>query len=132
MVIDIKLSVENDKNLMICIFLIGWGRTEGLGSSANILQEAKLPVVTNKNCSLLNGKERISKGMVCGGYGLDFSHNQSGCNGDSGGPFVCGKGDTWTLQGVVSWGSSMCISSERFTVFARVIFYMDWIKKTIL
>lgn len=117
---------------MLSILMIGFGKTKGLESpGAVILQEARLPVVSNQECSILNRYPKVTKNMLCAGHGLDFSKIQSGCQGDSGGPFVCTKNGVWSVQGVVSWGSSSCISGEMNTVFARVLNYVDWIKKTI-
>ena len=112
------------------VLCIGWGRTVGLGESSDILQEAKLPVVTNKECALLNTRRPITKEMLCAGNGRDFTKSQSACQGDSGGPLVCQKGTSWAVHGVVSWGSSRCIASESYTVFARVTEFVDWIKST--
>ena len=52
----------------------------------------------------------------------------SGCHGDSGGPYVCkNSAGRWVLQGAVSWGSPRCSASERYTVFARVAQFRNWI-----
>lgn len=112
-------------------YITGFGKTGDEAAKAVILQQAKLPVVTNTECSILNKYPTVTENMLCAGYGLDFSHTESGCRGDSGGPFVCEKSGSWYIQGVVSWGSSRCISGENFTVFARVLKFVDWIKSTI-
>jgi len=112
-------------------YITGWGRTTGLGDTADTLQEAKLKVVTNQACSVLNTSPPVTENMLCAGYGFDFSKSQSGCQGDSGGPFVCEIGKKWYVHGAVSWGSSRCISVESYTVFARVHKFVGWIEKTI-
>ena len=56
--------------------------------------------------------------MICAGNGPGTI--QSGCHGDSGGPFVCKKNGVWYLQGAVSWGSGTCSASKGYTVFAKV------------
>ena len=110
----------------------GWGRTIAFGSHAKVLQEALLPQVTNDQCKTLN-RNRVTEKMLCAGYGFDFSRAQSGCQGDSGGPYVCQtlNEKRWELHGAVSWGSSRCIATERYTVFTRVSMYNDWIQQQI-
>ena len=62
--------------------------------------------------------------MICGG---DPGKSQiGGCNGDSGGPYVCEKDGKWQVHGVSSFVLGGCINS--FTVFARVHYYRDWIE----
>ncbi|KAK2559535.1 Chymotrypsin-like elastase family member 2A [Acropora cervicornis] len=54
----------------------------------------------------------------------------SGCHGDSGGPYVCqSSSGNWFLQGAVSWGSPRCAASERYSVFARVAQFRNWIRQ---
>ena len=118
-------------NHILTLFLPGFGKTGDEAAKAAILQQARLPVVTNSECSILNKYPTVTENMLCAGHGLDFSHTESGCRGDSGGPFVCEKGGSWYVQGVVSWGSSRCISGENYTVFSRVLKFIDWIKATI-
>ena len=63
--------------------------------------------------------------MVCAGVEGTI---KSGCHGDSGGPFVCrNTAGHFVLQGAVSWGSPRCSTDERFTVFARVAQFRNWI-----
>ena len=63
--------------------------------------------------------------MICAGVNGTIL---SGCHGDSGGPFVCQtSAGNWVLQGAVSWGSPRCSAAERYTVFARVAKFRNWI-----
>ena len=121
----------NNFNASLSYSFTGFGKTGDEAPKADILQQARLPVVTNSICSILNRYPTVTSTMLCAGYGLDFSHTESGCRGDSGGPFVCEKNGLWHIQGVVSWGSSRCISGENYTVFARVLKFVEWIKATI-
>lgn len=110
-------------------YITGWGKKKHPGSSSTILMEGEMPVVTNAACAKQNsrwGGTKITKNMLCAGQkpGTIIS----GCHGDSGGPYVCiSKGSKWSLAGAVSWGSSSCDRSDKYTVFARVSEFRDWI-----
>jgi len=111
-------------------FITGWGKIQVESNLHPKLQQAKLPVVTNKQCSELNTNTtgiEITSRMLCAGHGP--SDSRSGCHGDSGGPFVCktGKHGNWVLHGAVSWGSSTCDSKKSFSVFARITYLREWI-----
>ena len=76
----------------------GWGKTKIDGNGADVLQEAKMPIVPNDVCGARNvdrdGKSRIVDSMVCGGF-QNVNSTVSGCMGDSGGPYVCKKANKW-------------------------------------
>lgn len=113
------------------------------GDSAEFLQQAAMPIVTNRACaekldSSLNGglpidnrTWHVTNDMLCAGDAGKTKTN--GCYGDSGGPFVCKdkESDRWVLQGVVSWGDPDCSSSNHYSVFTRVSSYIDWIKRQV-
>jgi len=111
-------------------YITGWGKTRHPGSMTNILQQAMLPVVSSSVCHAYNKKTipiPITSRMVCSGDG--GTSRKSGCHGDSGGPFVCKIGGRWELHGAVSHGSPRCSSSDTYTVFARVSYFVDWIRR---
>ena len=98
------------------------------GHMVNILQQGKLPIVSQKTCHDLNMKNigiPVTDAMICGGSG--GKSVLSGCHGDSGGPYVCEDEGRWFLQGAVSHGSPRCNSTETYTVFARITHFKDWI-----
>ncbi|CAH3103831.1 unnamed protein product, partial [Pocillopora meandrina] len=113
-------------------FITGWGKIKHPGSSHHILQQANLPPVTNSECakklaSSPGSSLQITQNMICAGVSGTIL---SGCHGDSGGPYVCQtSAGNWVLQGAVSWGSPRCSAAERYTVFARVGKFRNWIDK---
>ncbi|XP_011378268.1 chymotrypsinogen 2-like [Pteropus vampyrus] len=86
------------------------------------LQQAALPLLSNAECKTFWGS-KISDVMVCAG-----ASGVSSCKGDSGGPLVCRKDESWTLVGIVSWGSSTCSTSTP-GVYARVTELIPWVQK---
>ncbi|KAK3703842.1 hypothetical protein QZH41_012450, partial [Actinostola sp. cb2023] len=107
-------------------YITGWGRTRGGGQSADILQQAILPVANDQTCRSRNSHiiPVDTNSMICaGGQGQNAP---GGCQGDSGGPFVCRENNKWVLRGAVSWGHRMC-DTRYFTVFARISAHMNWI-----
>ncbi|KAJ7393860.1 hypothetical protein OS493_003527 [Desmophyllum pertusum] len=112
-------------------FITGWGKIKHPGSSHHILQQANLPSVTNSECAKKlatspgGSSLQITPKMICAGVNGTIL---SGCHGDSGGPYVCqNSAGNWVLQGAVSWGSPRCSAAERYTVFARVGKFRNWI-----
>jgi len=110
-------------------FISGWGKTKHPGGSAIRLQHAQMKIISNDECNKKNGRYNpIEPQMLCA---ANQNAKQSGCHGDSGGPFVCQdtSNGRWTLQGAVSWGSPRCDIADANTVFARVAEFRDWINK---
>jgi len=112
-------------------YITGWGQyTVGRGGPPSIvLKQSPLKVVSNQQCYNMNTRNlgiTVTREMVCAGLGPGTKN--SGCHGDSGGPFVCQENDgRWVLQGSVSWGSGYCDSREAYSVFARTSELRGWI-----
>eukprot|EP00795_Rhopilema_esculentum_P003393 gene3393-1748_t len=105
----------------------GWGLTSGGGKQSRYLKEALMPIADNKVCQRQYGSIPITEQMVCGGSGGNSVENN--CSSDSGGPLMCPTADgRWVLQGVVSFGDSRC-SAGKYTVYARVSKFRNWIKQ---
>ena len=106
------------------------------GNAAVKLQQAAMPVVSNRICqtqhmkSAINSSSTVTSVMLCAG---DAGKTKtSGCFGDSGGPFVCqNAAGQWVQQGIVSWGDSACSSTSHYSVFARVSMFRQWIEDVI-
>nr|BAR45634.1 limulus clotting factor C-like [Scolopendra japonica] len=111
--------------------ITGWGRTE-TGNLSAILQQAKVPIVSNKQCEedykKVNLRIIVSRNMLCAGY--DKGARDS-CSGDSGGPFVFpidDREDKWVLEGIVSWGSILgCGNPRQYGGYVRVQKFYQWI-----
>ena len=110
-------------------FVTGWGELMENGTLARVLQKAKVPVLNNSYCEGLYRAQNYETGFgeLCAGLprgGIDA------CFGDSGGPLACTTpSGTLALQGIVSFGKG-CGRPGEPSVYTRVSFYLDWIKKT--
>ncbi|XP_027269120.1 enteropeptidase isoform X3 [Cricetulus griseus] len=105
--------------------IAGWGYTEiQAGSTADVLKEADVPLVSNEKCQQQLPEYNITENMICAGYeegGIDS------CQGDSGGPLMCQENNRWFLVGVTSFGVQ-CALPNRPGVYARVSGFTEWIQ----
>nr|XP_054105012.1 enteropeptidase isoform X3 [Callithrix jacchus] len=104
--------------------IAGWGRLVHQGPTANILQEADVPLLSNEKCQKQMPEYNINENMICAGYeegGIDS------CQGDSGGPLMCQENNRWFLAGVTSFGYQ-CALPNRPGVYARVSRFTAWIQ----
>nr|XP_058941978.1 CUB and peptidase domain-containing protein 2-like isoform X2 [Pocillopora verrucosa] len=106
-------------------WITGWGTLQPGGASPDELQEAKVPLVSNKECTKNGSYEasKITREMLCAGFpegGIDA------CQGDSGGPLVCEDNGKWYLMGDTSWGYS-CAKPNYYGVYARLALLKDWV-----
>lgn len=92
--------------------VLGWGRTSEGGRTADHLQQAQVPITSDKYCSGAYGDSYRKSGMVCAGF---EEGGKDACQGDSGGPLVVGT----RLIGVVSWGEG-CARPGKPGVYAKV------------
>ncbi|CAH1777786.1 unnamed protein product [Owenia fusiformis] len=123
------LTDQNVRDNYVCV-ATGWGFTQNVNESADILRQAKIPVLNRGVCN--NKMETpISKNMLCGGY---WEGDIDTCSGDSGGPLMCqfGRDPAYKLVGIVSWGEgSVCGVPNKAGVYTHVFIYIKWIKATI-
>ncbi|KAF7268471.1 venom protease [Rhynchophorus ferrugineus] len=111
-------------------FVAGWGKLYANGPSSDVLLKAQVPVVQNSICqSQYRTLSVINDSVLCAGKG-----NQDACNGDSGGPLMYGQAIMrqirFYLIGVVSYGSG-CANRDFAGVYARVTYFIDWIREHI-
>ncbi|KRX54022.1 Transmembrane protease serine 11E [Trichinella sp. T9] len=123
----LKPAVENSSKSLVCLptsdvapgqkcIVTGWGRTVEGGSPSKMLQQIKVPILTNAEC---NAPSRysgfVSPTMFCAGFD---EGGRDSCQGDSGGPLVCEQDGIWELRGTVSWGIG-CARPMRPGVYSR-------------
>merc|ERR1712168_647824 len=110
----------------------GWGATSEGGDVSNVLLEAEVNVMSNKECvSNTNyGSNDITDVMMCAGI---MKGGTDSCQGDSGGPLISSSGkdgvtpgQNYELIGVVSWGYG-CAAPRAPGVYARVTEIIGWI-----
>lgn len=108
--------------------VVGWGETRNTGS-ADILKQSLMPIVDRQTCNNTQGFiGDITPHMVCSGW--EEGKNDA-CQGDSGGPLMCRNGNTYYLQGTVSWGND-CAQPAQPGVYGNVFKIVDWIKNQML
>nr|XP_042114860.1 enteropeptidase [Peromyscus maniculatus bairdii] len=105
--------------------IAGWGLTEiQTGSTADVLKEADVPLLSNEKCQQQLPEYNITENMICAGYeegGIDT------CQGDSGGPLMCQENNRWFLVGVTSFGVE-CALPNHPGVYTRVSGFIEWIQ----
>ncbi|XP_013421764.1 tryptase-2 [Lingula anatina] len=111
-------------------WILGWGETKGTGES-NVLRELRLDITPNTNCSAMWSKyphsgPRVWPFHICVGVGGNGT-----CNGDSGGPLMCKKGNQWMTVGVSSWAMRDCVTPGFPAVYSRITSYLPWIRHII-
>eukprot|EP00092_Neocalanus_flemingeri_P041775 GFUD01045500.1.p1 GENE.GFUD01045500.1~~GFUD01045500.1.p1 ORF type:complete len:330 (+),score=90.25 GFUD01045500.1:165-1154(+) len=105
--------------------VIGWGKTSGQSSSARILQELNVTVISQAECQRQwsYGRGRVD----VGGPKMCFRSDGASCHGDSGGGMFLKKEVQRSLIGVCSYGLADC-QNWAPEVYTKVSFVLDWIK----
>ena len=98
--------------------VLGWGAAEFRGPQQAQLQQAGVPVITDDACAAAYPRDTPNffdaTTMVCAGDGTADT-----CSGDSGGPLLVPRVDTFALAGVTSYGFH-CADPASPGVYARV------------
>uniref|UniRef100_A0A0A1WFI2 Transmembrane protease serine 6 n=1 Tax=Zeugodacus cucurbitae TaxID=28588 RepID=A0A0A1WFI2_ZEUCU len=68
----------------------GWGLVKEGGVTSNYLQEATVPIISNRQCRETRYKSKITDVMLCAG--LVKTGGKDACQGDSGGPLIVNEG----------------------------------------
>ncbi|XP_072144299.1 uncharacterized protein Sb isoform X2 [Dermacentor andersoni] len=109
----------------------GWGRLSEGGVLPSVLQQVKVPIVSNEKCKnmfLAAGRhEYIPNIFMCAGF---EEGGRDSCQGDSGGPLqIQAKDGRWFLAGIISWGIG-CAEPNLPGVCTRISRFKDWIIKS--
>ncbi|XP_024863009.2 serine protease 56 isoform X2 [Kryptolebias marmoratus] len=104
----------------------GWGSLYEDGPSADVVMEAKVPLLPQSTCKSTLGKELLTNTMFCAGY---LSGGIDSCQGDSGGPLIYQDQSSgrFQLHGITSWGDG-CGEKGKPGVYTRVSAFSDWIQ----
>ncbi|XP_054738780.1 trypsin zeta-like [Anastrepha obliqua] len=102
----------------------GWGTLSTGGSSANLLQEVNVPIISNEICNANYYDGLITDSMLCAG--VRDTGGKDACDGDSGGPLLVNN----KLAGIVSWGVG-CAQANYPGVYANVSYLLPWIREKI-
>ena len=123
--------IDNFLSIKISIIYYFIGRKK-----ASKLQEIHLDVFDGEKC-LEVYKERggvlSSDSQLC----MGGEEGKDSCSGDSGSALMMAKDvagslvRNWTLVGVVSFGPSRCGTKNVPGVYARVRYYINWIRKVV-
>ncbi|XP_067461782.1 uncharacterized protein prss56 [Thunnus thynnus] len=107
----------------------GWGSLYEDGPSADVVMEAKVPLLPQSTCKSALGKELVTNTMLCAGY---LSGGIDSCQGDSGGPLIYQDriSGRFQLYGITSWGDG-CGEKGKPGVYTRVSAFSDWIQDEI-
>jgi len=114
--------------------ITGWGYTHGKGEVlSHHLRQATIPMVNFKQCQNTGIWYRLLKEKVhmCGGDSQKGGVDS--CGGDSGGPLACydSSSESYYLAGVTSFGFSDCGKRGHLGIYARMINFEDWVRRTI-
>ncbi|CAD1478804.1 unnamed protein product, partial [Heterotrigona itama] len=117
------------------VIVTGWGSTELLPRSSDLLQVQLLPVNIDECAKIYKRQEIWYKQMCAGGkMGTDS------CSGDSGGPLQAPgmyninthyNSVKYVQHGIVSYGPNSCGTEGLPGVYTKIVYYLDWILDTI-
>lgn len=126
----LSLVKLTEKQCLSIIIFTGWGDPFAPGYVTSKLQQTTLRIVNYTKCWQKNSKiTPLTDNMFCAAIIKPLLKVNSACHGDSGGGFVCMNKGSWKLEGVVSWGSEFCNTTDAYTVFANVSRFRLWIDK---
>jgi len=96
--------------------IVGFGVTKEGGDAPDLLQQARVPIITDKSCAESYPRSFEGQTQICAGYPLGGTDS---CQGDSGGPSFSRSAGGLFVVGSVSYGEG-CAKANRPGVYARV------------
>ena len=95
---------------------------------SDTLQQTRLTTLSHSECLNKNNQLLpVTPQMFCAAQVSPQLQPNSACHGDSGGPLMCRETNgSWTLNGIVSWGSAQCDTQDGYTVFVKVSNFIRW------
>ncbi len=131
----IKILSNNDAALIeqnTQLRVLGWGLTQegDANSSPVFLKQVDLAFQQDGICANTYG---VQTNLNYWDYSLcagEISGGKDSCLGDSGGPLIIKKENTWYAVGLVSWGSG-CGQPGLYGVYNQVSAFTDWINQRI-
>jgi len=110
----------------------GWGKTGEKEGNSDVLLEANVTVISDKECRRIYSGNNIHDSVIC--VKTTGSSPQGHCEGDSGGPLITRRqGQTsYTLIGVASFAmDALCMREDYPGGFAEITHFLAWIKDNI-
>ncbi|XP_009881700.1 PREDICTED: serine protease 56 [Charadrius vociferus] len=106
-------------------YIAGWGSLYEEGPAADVVMEARVPLLSQETCRGALGRDLLTSAMFCAGY---LSGGIDSCQGDSGGPLACQDPSShrFILYGITSWGDG-CGERGKPGVYTRVAAFADWL-----
>ncbi|XP_069648612.1 serine protease 56 isoform X4 [Haliaeetus albicilla] len=106
-------------------YIAGWGSLYEEGPAADVVMEARVPLLSQETCQGALGRDLLTSTMFCAGY---LSGGIDSCQGDSGGPLACQDPSShrFILYGITSWGDG-CGERGKPGVYTRVAAFVDWL-----
>ncbi|XP_025023151.1 serine protease 56-like [Python bivittatus] len=111
----------------ILCYIVGWGSLYEDGPPAEVVMEARVPILAQDLCRGALGSQLVSSAMFCAGY---LSGGIDSCQGDSGGPLTCWDPllERYVLHGITSWGAG-CGERGKPGVYTRIAAFAGWIRE---
>ncbi|KAJ8270835.1 hypothetical protein GJAV_G00119810 [Gymnothorax javanicus] len=101
----------------------GWGKQAEQGRHySSALSYISIPLVEHAQCAR-SMENNVTQNVLCAGQ---LGRQEDACDGDSGGPMVTRRRDTWFLIGLVSWGEG-CGRRDKLGIYTKVSNYNEWI-----